>query len=327
MRCCIGVTGATGFIGKALCARLISDGHGVKALVRGGSGRGGDLLPGVDIHPGDITDARSLQGFAADTDAIVHCAGSVRGATQVQFDSVNVDGLRNLINELKTTSSPPRLLSLSSLAAQEPRLSFYASSKFRAEYLLKEQDLPIRWTVFRPPVVYGPGDRELLPLLKLMVSGFALIPGAPQARFSMIYIDDLVNAMSAWVNSQQTMAGVYTLEDGTQNGYDWRTIINAVSTLSGRRVRRLPVPAGVLDSIAWINRTAARIFGYAPMLTPEKLRELRHENWVCDSDALRQVLDWRALTSLPEGLQKTLFQPCVVATGPSLTTAQARRIK
>jgi nucleoside-diphosphate-sugar epimerase len=61
----------------------------------------------------------------------------------------------------------------------------------------------------------------------------------------------------------------------------------------------------VLNIPAWINRGLARLCGYAPMLTPEKLRELRHPDWVCDNRALQQVIDWRPRYQLEAGLANT----------------------
>ena len=56
---------------------------------------------------------------------------------------------------------------------------------------------------------------------------------------------------------------------------------------------------------AWINRRLALWLGYAPMLTPEKLRELRHPDWVCDNNAIQKVLDWQPQLQLEEGLKRT----------------------
>jgi len=56
---------------------------------------------------------------------------------------------------------------------------------------------------------------------------------------------------------------------------------------------------------AWLNGLGGRLLGYAPMLTPEKLRELRHPDWVCDSVALMARIDWQPRIQLEEGLRST----------------------
>lgn len=301
----IAITGATGFIGQALCKQLLTEGHSVRALARKPSALA--HIEGLQIQQGDIANTQSLQALVTGTEAVIHCAGNVRGATQSDFDQVNVDGLRNLLDAITASQTSPRLLCLSSLAAREPDLSFYARSKANSEALLREHPHSLTYAVLRPPAVYGPGDKELLPLLEMMARGYAVIPGAADARFSMIFIDDLIAAIIAWLNNEQAITGIYTLEDGSKGGYDWQTLCATVSDLTGRPIRRLPLPNTLLDIIAWINRTTARRFGYLPMLTPEKLRELRHNNWACDSQALQQALGWQAQTSLCQGIQKTLF--------------------
>jgi nucleoside-diphosphate-sugar epimerase len=70
-------------------------------------------------------------------------------------------------------------------------------------------------------------------------------------------------------------------------------------------VHQIALPPDLLAIPAQVNRALARWLGYAPMLTPEKLRELRHSDWVCDNDALQKVLDWRPAVQLEEGLRRT----------------------
>jgi nucleoside-diphosphate-sugar epimerase len=61
----------------------------------------------------------------------------------------------------------------------------------------------------------------------------------------------------------------------------------------------------MLDIPAWINRSLGRLWDYAPMLTPEKLRELRHPDWVCDNRELKAAVDWQPRYQLAEGLRHT----------------------
>jgi nucleoside-diphosphate-sugar epimerase len=66
------------------------------------------------------------------------------------------------------------------------------------------------------------------------------------------------------------------------------------------------VPLAVLKTVSSLNLHAARIFGYAPMLTPGKLRELRHPDWVCDNTAFSRKTGWEPRVMLEEGLRRTL---------------------
>jgi nucleoside-diphosphate-sugar epimerase len=306
----IAITGATGFIGQTITRQLTMAGYRVRALVRSVERAGCLPASGVDLISGSLEDRGSLESLAGGADAVVHCAGAVRGATQEQFDRVNAEGVMRLLMTLESQDTPPRLLTLSSLAAREPQLSFYAASKYQGEQVLVNQARRVVWDVLRPPAVYGPGDREMLPLFRAMARGIAPVPGVLHARFSLVYVDDLAAAVLAWIRSGTAGNGIFTLDDGREGGYDWRDVAAIVGQLCRRRVRLLRVPAWALDIPARLNRGASRLFGYAPMLTPEKLRELRHTDWVCDHAALYAVTGWQPRIQLEEGLLRTPGWPC-----------------
>ncbi|MCH8221531.1 MAG: SDR family NAD(P)-dependent oxidoreductase [Proteobacteria bacterium] len=305
MKKVIAVTGATGFIGQAICEQLIANNYSMRLLVRNPRKASSRIYSDAEIIRGDLADPDGLQRLVRGADAVIHCAGSVRGATQAEFHRVNVEGTRNLLHAIKACTTSQRLLFISSLAAREPQLSFYAASKHRAEQALKTEGSGIAWTVLRPPAVYGPGDRELLPVFRLMARGLALTPGLPDARFSMLYVDDLGSAVMAWLDSDCVTEEIFTIEDGRAKGYDWHDVGEIVGQLCKRKVRVVRAPSWLLDVPAWVNGRIGTLFGTAPMLTPEKLRELRHPDWVCDSTAFQQVIDWRPKVKLAEGLRAT----------------------
>jgi nucleoside-diphosphate-sugar epimerase len=306
----VAITGATGFIGQTITRQLVKAGYRVRALVRSNKSTGNLPASGLDLVQGSLEDRLALESLIHGAEAVVHCAGSVRGATQEQFDRVNVEGVERLLLALESRQTPPRLLSLSSLAAREPQLSFYANSKYKGELVLVNEARRVGWDVLRPPAVYGPGDREMLPLFRAMARGIAPVPGAVHARFSLLFVEDLAAAVLAWIRRGHSARAIYTLDDGREGGYDWRGVASIVERLCRRRVRLLRVPAWALDIPARLNRHASRLLGYAPMLTPEKLRELRHLDWVCDHTALYAATGWRPQVQLDEGLNRTPGWPC-----------------
>jgi nucleoside-diphosphate-sugar epimerase len=302
----IAVTGATGFIGGMLVGHLVAAGWSVRALVRPGSAH---LLPeahGLETVSGSLQDSDSLVRLVRGASAVVHCAGAVRGATAADFDAVNVDGLKSLLRAVLSRLPRPRFMLLSSLAARAPELSHYASSKRQGELALAAMAEDMEWVALRPPAVYGPGDRELLPLFQWMGRGIAPVPGKSHARVSLLYVEDLCAAVISWLNAGSCRSGVYELNDTQAGGYSWDEIIAKVSELRARRIIRLPLPAPLLRSIAAMNVTAARLIGYAPMLTPGKVRELRHPDWVSDNSALTAAIGWQPAFPLDQGLRRTM---------------------
>jgi len=267
-------------------------------------GKAGHLAAqGVSLIEGDLHNPTALQQLVSDSNIVIHGAGAVRGSSQQAFDQVNVAGTATLLSALKSQPGQPRFLLLSSLAAREPDLSWYAHSKRDGERLL-EPETDLDWVILRPPAVYGPGDKEMLPIFQWMARGIAFVPGSSEARTSLIHVGDLVEAIIACLITRDTRQQTLTLCDGKPDGYSWRELADIAGTIYERRVRLWRVPAWLLDTIARLNVAIAGITGGAPMLTPPKLRELRHHDWVVDNGAITAASGWTPTTGLREGLQQ-----------------------
>jgi nucleoside-diphosphate-sugar epimerase len=303
----VAVTGATGFIGGAVVRCLAAAGWHNRVLVRPTSSRA--RLAGVDaeVVVGDLEDLDSLRRFMYQADAVVHCAGAVRGASRAYFDRVNVDGVARLVQTATGEHPAPRFLLVSSVAAREPQLSAYAASKRQGEEVLAAGAGRMPWAVLRPSAVYGPGDRELLPLFRWMERGIAPVLGSETSRYAFVYVEDLAEAVVHWLASGTSALGTFEVDDGRRGGYTWSDVVSTVARLRRRRALSIRVPVVLLKVLASLNLAAARVIGYQPMLTPGKIRELRHPNWVCDNSALIRATGWRPRVPLEEGLRQTLL--------------------
>jgi nucleoside-diphosphate-sugar epimerase len=300
----IALTGATGFVGAALAKRLTEAGHRIQALIRPASIHKKPVDIAAEWIEGDLNDRQSLGQLVNGVDSVIHCAGAVRGATREQFNRVNADGVERLVQAAVEQRPMPRLLLISSLAAREPLLSHYAASKRQGERVLIGQSHQLPWTIYRPCAVYGPGDREILPVFKWMAKGIAPILGA--GRFSLIYVKDLAEAALKWIDHDGRQSGIYELHDGHPEGYSWHEVIDTFKDLRRKTMINLNIPIVLLKIMAGINLFAASISGYAPMLTPGKVRELSHPDWVCDNTALNSATGWSPRILLAEGLKRTL---------------------
>jgi len=261
----------------------------------------------VEWVQGSLEDTRALEVLVAGTHAVVHCAGTVRGTSRSDFDIVNARGAGLIAKAAADQASPPRFLLLSSLAAREPGLSHYAASKRGGEDAVRTAAADMRWTVLRPPAVFGPGDRELAPLFRCIAHGFAPVPAPASGRFSLIHVDDLASAVLRWLEVDTGHARTFELDDGRPGGYDWATVLPLAGRALGRKmpVRKIPIPVLLLRLAAWGNLGAARLLGYAPMLTPGKVREITHPDWVCDSHHFTDAIGWRPIIGLESGLART----------------------
>ena len=298
------VSGATGFIGSHLQARLLARAERVTALLRPGR-RPPVLKPGIERHSADLTRAEDWLAVLADADAVLHLAGSVRGAAPEDFAAANVDAAAALGAAVATLNRQPAVLLLSSLAASQPQLSDYAASKHQGEQALAAAG--IACTVLRPPAVYGPGDTEMQGIWRAVRCGLAPRPGPVGQRIALLQVSDLVEAIDAWLHHPDRAAAVepYAIDDGTPGGYTWHDIAAALAPRG--RALQVGVPPGVLGTLGRVNLRLARLFNYAPMLTPGKARELCYPRWLCDNAPFSRATGWQphlrlspaALTAAP----------------------------
>lgn len=306
----VAVTGASGFVGQALIGRLLHAGRPVRALVH--RQHLTFSHPALETVAGGLSDEDALTRLMDGSGTVIHVAGRVRGRTEADFRPVNADGVSSVAAAAQASPSVERLVLISSLAARAPHLSPYAASKREGEERLETvtKGGSLSYAVLRPPAIYGPGDRELVPLFQMMARGITPLPGVSGARASLLHVDDLAQAIVKLLDS--TAQGTYELHDGREAGYSWNEIAAIVEAVAGRGPGwRLRIPEGVLRSVAGVNLLASRAFGYMPMLTPGKVNELRHPDWVCDNTEISRATGWQPLISLENGL------PSLLKRGPS----------
>ncbi len=299
------ITGATGFIGQHLVSTLLEQGFSVRVMVRPEKNIDKRVPRSCEQVPVSLTDFDKLTAIVAESSAVIYCAGSVRGRNSADFSTANVKGIKTMLGALEQSGKTPPLLLLSSLAASRPQLSDYAYSKHEGEQLLHgKPGLP--WTILRPPAVYGPGDREMLTVLKMIRRGLLAHAGPIDQRLSLLHVEDLATAIVSWLlASQQCLHKTYAIDDGTSGGYDWEAIGAAVSV---RKFRTLHLPRPLLEATARTNLLFSSFLGYAPMLTPGKVRELIQPDWLCDNSDFSQATGWQPQLDLKQGVQQMFNQ-------------------
>ncbi len=301
----VALTGGTGFIGKAIWRALEGAGWTVRPLIRPSFlERNQKVFNGKPYVLGSLEDEASLYALVDGVHAIVHCAGRVQGTCREKFQQDNVDGVRRLARIASEQIPLPHFLYISSLAAREPQLSVYAWSKREGEKALEEVAVDMPWVIFRPPAVYGPEDRAILPLFQWIQRGIGVQLGSSDARFSLLYVEDLASAVSQWVEHGSHAGRAFELHDGKVDGYTWNEVFKQATN---RAVLPIFVPGSLLSFLASVNQLIAKVLKYEPMLTYGKVRELRHPNWVCDNTALTQATGWKPSVSLTEGVRHTLW--------------------
>lgn len=297
----VALTGATGFVGAALVKALLDRGETVRALARIP-----EKLPrreGLVVIGGALDDAEALDAIAAGADLFIHCAGLTHARREKDFFAVNVEGAYNAAQAAARAGA--RLVHISSLAARQPSVSAYAASKRKSEDAVAAAAGATPFVSLRAPAIYGPGDQATLPYFKLVKSGLAPEPAAsPAPRASILYVEDVVSAILAAAD-EAAPGGTYEIGDDSPEGYSWREIGEALGAALNVRPRRLRAPQPLLTAYAGAASGLSRLAGRAPMVTPGKIREFFHPDWVARENLLADASSWRAQTPLQEGFAKT----------------------
>lgn len=269
------VTGASGFLGRAIVESARARGHAVAAMTRSAESNFGS---DVAVVRADLSSAEELAAKLAGLDCVIHCAASMRNdAAEQQRDTI--EATRNLVVAMQT-AGVRRIVLASSLAVYDHRRCAdlldelaplesdvaargpYVAAKLEQERLVRESALDAR--ILRPGLVHGPG-REWFYHLGLVLLGRVWIALAGSARLPLVAVD---SCAEAFVRAAEASSGSFTLN-----------VIDAASTSRGdymRRIARNVQPAPLVLSLPWgVLRFAARcanLLGVqAGMLHPARL--------------------------------------------------------
>jgi nucleoside-diphosphate-sugar epimerase len=289
-------------------------GHQVTALAR--SSRKAETLSaqGVRVVAGDLHDTAALDRAAAGQDIIYHVAGVVAARDEAGFLRANRDGTRNILNAAER-SGRPRFVLVSSLAAAGPAppgvpltgretphpVTAYGRSKLAAEEVVRAG--PLGWSIIRPPIVYGPRDREVLKIFRLARLHLAPVFGDGSQQLSAVHATDLADALVLAGESPATVGGTYSachpeVFTSAQLGH-------AVAQAMGGSVTTVRIPAAVARALLSLTETGARLTRQVTILTTDKANEFFQPAWTGDPGPLTRDTGWKATYDLRRGLANT----------------------
>lgn len=294
------VTGATGFVGRRVCAALQAAGHAVCAATRGGGAPIADIAEHIVV--GEAGPDTPWRAALRAGDAIVHLAARAHQGDDAQarqdFERINVEGTRSLVaaavasgasqlvfvssakvfGEISPRDAQGRPHAYSAADTPQPR-GPYGASKLAAETLLQQHcaQAGIALTILRPPLVYGPGNKaNLHALMRAIDAGWPLPFASIDNQRSLIYVDNLADAI---VQAMGTASGqrCYSVSDVELSTPD---LVRALATGLGTSARLLPCPVAVLRAL---GRLTGRLDSVARLT----------ESMVLDRAQIRRELGWR----------------------------------
>ena len=307
------ITGGTGFVGSHLVEAVARRGVRARALVRATSDTA--LLERYGIEPvvGSLGDVESLRQALGDAPVVLHLAAATRALSEAEFHRVNARGTERLLDAMVEDGAGRRLVYLSSLAAAGPAadrpvepgdaprpITAYGRSKLAGERAALERDA-VDVAVLRPPAVYGPRDRDLLPFFRMARWGVLPTAGPPERPMQLVHAADLAEGVLAAATGSAT--GVFHVAEARR--YRWSEVLDLVAEAVGRRALTLPVPGAAIRAAAAISETVARISGRAVIFDRDKARELLAPGWTCETISARHGFGFEASIPLAEGLRDT----------------------
>lgn len=301
------VTGANGFVGRALLPMLAQAGHAVRAAVRV-DGDGWRPV-GVDVVAvGDIGPATDWQAAVDGVEGVIHLAARAHVMRDsaadplAEYRRVNVEGTRRLIAATRS-AGVRRFVFVSSVKVNGERTAdrpfseadppspedAYGLSKWEAERCLALCGMET--AIVRPPLVYGPGVKgNFLRLLRFCDMALPLPLGAVRNARSLIYVGNLAAALVRVLEHPAASGRTFLVRDGEDVSVP--QLVGRMADALGRPARLVPVPAALL-------RGAAAVVG-RPGVVARLLDSL-----TVDDRRIRQALAWQPPFTMEEGLRET----------------------
>jgi NADH dehydrogenase len=278
-------------------------GHSVAVLARTQAQAHNRYNRKVEVMPGDVLDPRSLSTALNGRDAIVHLVGIIFETRTQTFDAIHRVAVENVVAAAKATAVR-RLLHMSAMGAAEDSRSEYSRTKAAGEKVVRESGLD--WTIFRPSLIFGPGDGFFSGLAPIVRGnpGFIPVIGRGRTRFMPVSVYDVARVFAESLEKPETIGRAF--EVGGPQTFTLNELYREIAIAVGKpRKPRIHFPL-------WFGRLLALGFEWmcrrglldAPPLTRDQLRSLSADN-VADVSETMGVFGgtWKELRP---GLRETL---------------------
>jgi len=270
------VLGGSGFVGRHVCHALAAAGYRVRVATRDRE-RAKDqliLLPTVDVSAVNVHEPGRLAEFVGGADAVINVVGVLHdGRGDRSFQAAHVELVRKVVAACRSRGVG-RLLHMSALGSARDGPSRYLRSKGEAEAIVRESGLA--WTIFRPSVVFGPGDSFLNLFAKVLKFSPLVALACPSARFQPVYVEDVAAACVRALADLGSFGRSYDLCG--PRVYTLRELVEYVGAVTGRRRWVL----GLNDTFSYLQALAME-FLPVKLMTRDNYYSMQVPN-VCSCD-------------------------------------------
>jgi nucleoside-diphosphate-sugar epimerase len=313
------VTGGTGFSGKALCDRLLSQGHSVTALDYKEGLKTDDLRrQGARVVIGSVTDRAVVDDCMPGVEVVFHLAAAFRELNVAAdfYRSVNVTGTRNvfasaLAHKVRkciycstcgvhgNVSNPP-----GGEDAPIKPADYYQQTKYEGEVVAREfAGTAMETCVIRPAAIYGPGDPErFFMIFRRVAQGVFPMFGSGRTLYHPLYIDNLTDAFMLAAAPGKGKGEVYLIAD--EEYLSIEALVHKVAAALGTPVRIRHYPLLPLIVAGHVFETVCRPLKIAPPIFPRRVDWYR-QNRAFRIDKARRDLGYAPRVGIDEGLRRT----------------------
>jgi NADH dehydrogenase len=271
------VTGGTGFVGTSVVNRLLQRGHAVAVLARDPRKTRNRFNHPVETVSGNVLAPASLAAAAAGQDAIVHLVGIIHEKGDQTFDRMHREATEIVVGAARA-AGVKRYVHMSAMGSGEDSPSQYGQTKAAGEKAVRASGLD--WTIFRPSIVFGPGDGfvSLLAPIVRMNPGFIPVIGPGTTKFQPVAISDVARVFADALEKPETVGKSF--EVGGPQVFTLNDIYREIAAAVGKPGKRL------VHFPLWYGRILAGVFEWLarrgvfqdPPLTRDQLRSLSCDN-------------------------------------------------
>lgn len=307
------ITGATGFVGKNLVTDL-SDEYEILALVRKMSNISEIKQYTSNLIVGDIRDFNSLIPGVKNADYIIHCAAVLRSNSAKMYHEVNILGTRNLVNcILSCNPKLKKIIHVSTQAVIGPSngferkkidswpnpLTYYGRSKLLTEKEIKRLDGITEFIILRPSAIYGPWDKDLFPLFRMVKLGIFPVW---KCYFHLLFVKDLTKICKLLLKTNN--AGNKTYFVAEDEIYSPSEIARIFEKVFKKKLIKMFVPKSLLFIASLADELVSLLKNKPALLNRQKLKEFLAGYWLCDISDIKKDLKIE-FTSLEKGIKIT----------------------
>jgi predicted dehydrogenase/nucleoside-diphosphate-sugar epimerase len=315
------VTGAAGFVGRALVRRLRAEGKRVRVLVRKPVAIH-DVDPGIQVVVGDLGDPRIVAHAVDGVRTVYHVGAAMRGSLR-DFEAGTTWGTRNVVDACLAAGTF-RLVYVSSLSvldhagrdpsarldeasAFEPRpqsRGAYTQTKLTAEQIVSTAiaERGLQAVIIRPGQIFGPGAEKVTPNGTIALAGRWVAVGPGTQTLPLVYLDDLVDALMLAGSAPAATGGLFNVVDPHE--IPQQEYLQRCKAKLGDELKIVRVPVWMFLLLGYGVETLGKVLHREVPLTRYRVRSLRPlANF--DTNAARSTLGWSPKIGVERGMELT----------------------